>query len=197
MFLIVSKWLLWTLLVKSHTSFCLLYVMLHSTSFLFKYLFDVLNSVCVIPTLRNVSKVHDEWFADEEKVRNAVGLLDRPVVGFPDSTEVSICIFNQFHAVDYLLCTSLPSSIYHLQFMSSLVCVLLFWQLTCGICFESYPSDKMHAAACGHPFCDACWTGLSFLQFFLYAHRKLLIWLHLITVSMIQIHFIIVLNFRV
>ncbi|OAY73100.1 putative E3 ubiquitin-protein ligase ARI8 [Ananas comosus] len=26
----------------------------------------------------SVSKVHDEWFADEEKVRKAVGLLEQP-----------------------------------------------------------------------------------------------------------------------
>lgn len=28
---------------------------------------------------RSVSKVHDEWFADEENVRKAVGLLEKPV----------------------------------------------------------------------------------------------------------------------
>ncbi|CAN1262153.1 Probable E3 ubiquitin-protein ligase ARI8 [Linum perenne] len=32
-------------------------------------------------------------------------------------------------------------------------------QMTCGICFESYPCDKLHAAACGHPFCKSCWAG--------------------------------------
>lgn len=36
----------------------------------------------------------------------------------------------------------------------------LFWQLTCGICFEVYPRDRMTAAACGHPFCSTCWRGL-------------------------------------
>jgi ariadne-1 len=34
-----------------------------------------------------------------------------------------------------------------------------FWQLDCGICFETFLSDKLHAAACGHPFCDSCWEG--------------------------------------
>ncbi|CAN6696997.1 unnamed protein product [Malus baccata var. baccata] len=58
---------------------------------------------------RSVSKVHDEWFADEGKVRRAVGLPEKP--------------------------------------------------LNCGICFETYPRDKMHAAACGHPFCSSCWAG--------------------------------------
>jgi ariadne-1 len=66
----------------------------------------------------SVSKVHDEWFADEEKVRKAVGLLEKPVVKFPDGKE-----------------------------------------MTCGICFETYPRDRLSAAACGHPFCNSCWAG--------------------------------------
>ncbi|GAY60964.1 hypothetical protein CUMW_206140 [Citrus unshiu] len=66
----------------------------------------------------SVSKVHDEWFADEERVRKAVGLLEKPAVQFPDGEE-----------------------------------------MTCGICFENYPSDRLLAAACGHPFCSSCWTG--------------------------------------
>ncbi|RZC63571.1 hypothetical protein C5167_025340 [Papaver somniferum] len=32
-------------------------------------------------------------------------------------------------------------------------------ELNCGICLEAYPRDRMYAAACGHPFCSACWTG--------------------------------------
>ncbi|KAG8639886.1 hypothetical protein MANES_13G001300v8 [Manihot esculenta] len=66
----------------------------------------------------SVSKVHDEWFADEEKVRKVVGLLEKPVVEFPDGRE-----------------------------------------MTCGICFETYPCDRLHVAACGHPFCSTCWQG--------------------------------------
>ncbi|KAG5549519.1 hypothetical protein RHGRI_014749 [Rhododendron griersonianum] len=31
--------------------------------------------------------------------------------------------------------------------------------LTCEICFETYPSDRMSAAACGHGFCGSCWQG--------------------------------------
>ncbi|XP_020592292.1 probable E3 ubiquitin-protein ligase ARI7 [Phalaenopsis equestris] len=65
----------------------------------------------------SVSKVHDEWFANEENVRKAVGLLERPVE---------------------MPCTK---------------------ELTCGICFESYPRDEMSAAACSHPFCGSCWRG--------------------------------------
>lgn len=32
--------------------------------------------------------MHDEWFADEEKVRKVVGLLEKPVVQFPNAREV-------------------------------------------------------------------------------------------------------------
>ncbi|MBA0699140.1 hypothetical protein Goari_000799 [Gossypium aridum] len=31
--------------------------------------------------------------------------------------------------------------------------------MICGICFETYPYDLLHAAACGHPFCNSCWSG--------------------------------------
>ncbi|GLT95585.1 hypothetical protein SLE2022_132590 [Rubroshorea leprosula] len=66
----------------------------------------------------NVNRVHEEWFADEENVRKAVGLLENPTVPFPNGKE-----------------------------------------MTCGICFDDYPCDRLHAAACGHPFCKSCWTG--------------------------------------
>ncbi|KAL5990969.1 hypothetical protein ACLOJK_011875 [Asimina triloba] len=37
----------------------------------------------------SVSKVHDAWFADEEKVRKAVGLLEKPIVDpMPNAREV-------------------------------------------------------------------------------------------------------------
>ncbi|KAF6152192.1 hypothetical protein GIB67_019414 [Kingdonia uniflora] len=66
----------------------------------------------------SVSKVNDDWFADEDRVRRTVGLLDIPVVHFPNLKEVM-----------------------------------------CGICFESYPCNKIISAACGHPFCSSCWLG--------------------------------------
>ncbi|KAJ4914532.1 putative E3 ubiquitin-protein ligase ARI7 [Raphanus sativus] len=37
----------------------------------------------------SVSKVHDEWFADEERVRKAVGILERPLVSTPDGGEIT------------------------------------------------------------------------------------------------------------
>ncbi|XP_010912117.1 probable E3 ubiquitin-protein ligase ARI7 [Elaeis guineensis] len=65
----------------------------------------------------SVSTVHEEWFADEEHVRQVVGLLENPIE-IPNVRE-----------------------------------------LTCGICFETYPRNTMSAASCGHPFCGACWRG--------------------------------------
>ncbi|CAK7322591.1 unnamed protein product [Dovyalis caffra] len=32
-------------------------------------------------------------------------------------------------------------------------------ELTCGICFDSFPYEKIISAACGHPFCNTCWSG--------------------------------------
>ncbi|KNA22964.1 hypothetical protein SOVF_029080 [Spinacia oleracea] len=66
----------------------------------------------------NVSQLHDEWFADEERVRRSVGLLSKSVILFPNDSE-----------------------------------------MTCGICFDSYPRDQIHSAACGHPYCTTCWKG--------------------------------------
>ncbi|GAV69930.1 IBR domain-containing protein [Cephalotus follicularis] len=66
----------------------------------------------------SVSKVHDEWFADEDRVRNSVGLLDKPMIQLSNCKE-----------------------------------------LTCGICFEFIPRNKITSAACGHPFCCTCWEG--------------------------------------
>lgn len=104
---------------------------------------------------RSVSKVNDEWFADEEKVRKAVGLLEEPMP-LPDGREVGKSnSMNSEH-----LC-SLPM-ISQLAVLSLYLILLknLNLQLTCGICFENYPRDNMAAAACGHPFCVTCWQGL-------------------------------------
>ncbi|KAG6475846.1 hypothetical protein ZIOFF_065076 [Zingiber officinale] len=65
----------------------------------------------------SVSRVHDEWFANEDHVRKVVGLLE-------NSSEMQRTR-----------------------------------ELTCGICFENYPRDRMTSAACGHPFCHTCWRG--------------------------------------
>ncbi|KAJ6690985.1 RBR-TYPE E3 UBIQUITIN TRANSFERASE [Salix koriyanagi] len=32
-------------------------------------------------------------------------------------------------------------------------------ELTCAICFESFPRNKIFSASCGHPFCNTCWSG--------------------------------------
>lgn len=65
----------------------------------------------------NVDNVHEAWFADEEKVRKTVGLLDE---SHNRSSKAK--------------------------------------QLVCGICFDSHPLDRIKSTACGHPFCNTCWT---------------------------------------
>ena len=49
-----------------------------------------LSKLLFLCTNRSVSKVHDEWFADEEKVRKEVGVLDKPVIEYLNAREVSI-----------------------------------------------------------------------------------------------------------
>jgi ariadne-1 len=67
----------------------------------------------------SVSKVNDEWFADEERVRASVGLLEKPATSKRQNQK----------------------------------------EMTCEICFEAHPSEKMKAPRCGHYFCETCWTG--------------------------------------
>lgn len=33
--------------------------------------------------------MHEAWFADEDRVRKAVGLVDKPVVKFPNARDVN------------------------------------------------------------------------------------------------------------
>ncbi|KAK2423395.1 RING/U-box superfamily protein [Trifolium repens] len=48
---------------------------------------EVFAAYCI---LVSVSKVHGSWFADEEQVRKAVGLLDEPVVQHPNARVKSL-----------------------------------------------------------------------------------------------------------
>ncbi|CAH8308994.1 unnamed protein product [Eruca vesicaria subsp. sativa] len=90
----------------------------------------------------SVSKVHDEWFADEERVRKAVGILERPVVSTPDGGEVTcgIC-FESF----------LPEEIL------SLSCAHPF----CSTCWTGYISTTINDGPgclmlkCPEPSCPA------------------------------------------
>lgn len=64
----------------------------------------------------NVNDVHEKWFADENYVRKAVGMLEAPIAEIINSKEV-----------------------------------------TCEICFESFPVDQCRSTSCGHLFCQTCW----------------------------------------
>ncbi|MFS8006004.1 putative Zinc finger, RING/FYVE/PHD-type, E3 ubiquitin ligase RBR family [Helianthus anomalus] len=63
----------------------------------------------------NVSNVHEAWFANEDKVRKVVGLLDKTDTKLPKCRELVGFALN------------------HIQL-------------------------KTRTAACGHPFCNTCWT---------------------------------------
>ncbi|KAL8159226.1 hypothetical protein V2J09_000763 [Rumex salicifolius] len=90
----------------------------------------------------SVSKVHDEWFADEEKVRKAVGLLESPVVNLSDAREFTcgIC-FETF-----------PKDEIH-----GAVCGHPF----CSSCWAGYISTSINdgpgclALRCPDPSCDS------------------------------------------
>lgn len=117
--------------------------------------------------------MHEAWFADEGRVRKTVGLLERPVQ-FSNAKSVSYWKFHVWKHCIYLLHYMLLIK-WVGCFSSPLVwftCLMLFFpplQLTCGICFESYPLDRISTAACGHPFCSTCWKcWLLFTCFFGY-----------------------------
>ncbi|CAH2038804.1 unnamed protein product, partial [Thlaspi arvense] len=50
---------------------------------------EVEASILLLHYHWSVSKVHDEWFADEERVRRTVGLLEGPVIPKPDGGELT------------------------------------------------------------------------------------------------------------
>nr|XP_016470862.1 PREDICTED: probable E3 ubiquitin-protein ligase ARI7 [Nicotiana tabacum]XP_016470863.1 PREDICTED: probable E3 ubiquitin-protein ligase ARI7 [Nicotiana tabacum] len=56
------------------------------------------EAACILLRRYNwsVNKVHEEWFADEERVRKSVGLLERPVIHLSKVKEVAcgICFDN-------------------------------------------------------------------------------------------------------
>lgn len=78
---------------------------------------------------RNVSNVHDAWFADEEKVRKTVGLLEKPIVHYsPNAKEVSN------HNLVVLVLTVVACRFYFCKagycFTPSVDCFVLYYPLT-------------------------------------------------------------------
>ncbi|CAA7026476.1 unnamed protein product [Microthlaspi erraticum] len=90
----------------------------------------------------SVSKVHDEWFADEERVRRTVGILEGPVVTAPDDGELAcgIC-FESFLSEE----------------LESVACGHPF----CPTCWTGYISTTINDGPgclmlrCPEPSCDA------------------------------------------
>ncbi|KAK2981539.1 hypothetical protein RJ640_024852 [Escallonia rubra] len=50
----------------------------------------------------NVNNVHEAWFADEDRVRKAVGLLEKPVVQLPTSSEMTCGICFEVYPIDMI-----------------------------------------------------------------------------------------------
>jgi ariadne-1 len=105
---------------------------------------------------RSVSKVNDEWFADEDRVRASVGLLEKPATSKRQSKKEVRLYCDYPFARNWHF--SLRLVWIFLQFRNFLI-FLCFWQMTCEICFENQPLEKMKAPRCGHYFCETCWTG--------------------------------------
>ncbi|GKV27954.1 hypothetical protein SLEP1_g37064 [Rubroshorea leprosula] len=100
----------------------------------------------------SVSKIHDEWFADEEKVRKAVGLLVKPVVRFPDGK--------------YMTCGICFDSYPH-DMLNAAACGHPF----CISCWRGYISTAINDGPgclmlrCPHPSCSAA-VGQDMINFF-------------------------------
>ncbi|KAL7128117.1 hypothetical protein ABFS83_14G294500 [Erythranthe nasuta] len=89
-----------------------------------------------------VNNVHEAWFADEERVRKAVGILDKPLVKFTNSGEVicGICFES-----------------YNRDSLRSVACSHLF----CDTCWKAYISTAINdgpgclTLRCPDPSCGA------------------------------------------
>ncbi|OMO74958.1 Zinc finger, RanBP2-type [Corchorus olitorius] len=77
----------------------------------------------------SASKVHDEWFLDENGAREKAGLPVKPLVELSDDKYYELS----------------DNKLYHDEIL-------------CGICFDTYPLDGIKSTSCGHPYCNECWS---------------------------------------
>jgi hypothetical protein len=119
---------------------------------------------------RSVSKVNDEWFADEVRVRATVGLVEHvPQRRVSKEVRSRILVLSGMIPWGFLqklfICmfTCFCFCVWHYRFselpLTTLVAYMACGQLLCGICFETHAVERMKAPACGHFFCNSCWTG--------------------------------------
>ncbi|XP_057779098.1 probable E3 ubiquitin-protein ligase ARI8 isoform X2 [Salvia miltiorrhiza] len=102
------------------------------------------EAACILLRRYNwsVNNVHEEWFADEENVRKAVGILEKPVVKSPNFKEVSCGICFENYSIDKL---------------RTLACSHLF----CDTCWKAYISTSINdgpgclVLRCPDPSCGA------------------------------------------
>jgi len=108
----------------------------------------------------NVTRVLEDWFADEEGVRERAGLVkeissgeDGVVVGVtgvgqghpqendPPKTPAADAKMTEGAAADGGAEPATPQAV----------------QFKCGICLDELSGTSMRSAGCGHPFCVECW----------------------------------------
>ncbi|OMO87652.1 Zinc finger, C6HC-type [Corchorus capsularis] len=77
----------------------------------------------------SASKVHDEWFLNENGAREKAGLPVKPLVELSDNKYYELSDHNKYHD-----------------------------EILCGICFDTYPLDEIKSTRCGHPYCNECWS---------------------------------------
>ncbi|XP_042059188.1 probable E3 ubiquitin-protein ligase ARI7 [Salvia splendens] len=102
------------------------------------------EAACILLRRYNwsVNNVHEEWFADEENVRRAVGILEKPVVKSPNYKEVSCGICFESYSIGKL---------------QTLACSHLF----CDTCWKAYISTSINdgpgclVLRCPDPSCGA------------------------------------------
>ncbi|KAL1561358.1 putative E3 ubiquitin-protein ligase ari8 [Salvia divinorum] len=102
------------------------------------------EAACILLRRYNwsVNNVHEEWFADEENVRRAVGILEKPVVKSPNYKEVSCGICFESYSIGKL---------------RTLACSHLF----CDTCWKAYISTSINdgpgclVLRCPDPSCGA------------------------------------------
>ncbi|CAN8295399.1 unnamed protein product [Cochlearia groenlandica] len=103
---------------------------------------EVEASVLLLHYHWSVSKVHDEWFADEERVRRTVGILEGPVISTPDGGEITCGICFESFLLEEIV---------------SVICGHPF----CPTCWTGYISTTINDGAgclmlkCPEPSCPA------------------------------------------
>eukprot|EP00240_Pyramimonas_obovata_P003027 CAMPEP_0118921654 /NCGR_PEP_ID=MMETSP1169-20130426/860_1 /TAXON_ID=36882 /ORGANISM="Pyramimonas obovata, Strain CCMP722" /LENGTH=648 /DNA_ID=CAMNT_0006862413 /DNA_START=218 /DNA_END=2161 /DNA_ORIENTATION=+ len=83
----------------------------------------------------SVNRIHEEWFQDEDKVREKVGLLPRDAEELAEQVKQCSVVDSESHNKDNVK------------------------EVQCNVCFDTFEYCDMRSAECGHLFCLTCWRG--------------------------------------